>query len=373
MSDFRIMDANFAFDTAITLSASSEDSNFPVSNLRNPLRTKVWRSNELGNFVIDATNDNIDFDEGGGELNGTIASGTFTASGLESAIKTAMEAVGGNTYTISFSTITGRWTITTSGGTLSLLWSSGANSGTSVGSDIGFDTSSDDTGSTSYVSDFIAIHTEEFIKFDLNTAQDVDSFAMVFDPLDGIKFSSSAVLKLQANATDDFSAPTVDVTLVIDTVYSTITNFFSTTQNFRFWRISIVDPTNTNLNVEVSKVILSEATQLGQVPQNGFSDTLVDQSTSVTNKFGHQYFDEYPSRRAFSFSHAFMSKEDIETLFTIYKTVGRVTPIGIALDSQATVYDKDRFFMYGRFTNSFQANQVFFTFFDQDIEVLEAL
>lgn len=371
MSDFRILDSNFFVDETLTLTASSSDLEFPVTNIRNPLRTKVWRS--TGNFVIDATNNAIDFDEGGGELNATIASATYTPSGLESAIKTALEAAGAETYTITYSTSTGKWTIATGGGTLSLLWDTGINSATSVGTTIGFDVSANDTGSTSYISDDIALHTEEFIKLDLGSAQDVDSFGMVFDPVDGIKFSGSAVLNLQANATDDFSAPTVDVTLTIDTVFSTITHFFATSQSFRFWRLKIVDTQNTNLNVEVSKMILSEATQLAQVPQIGFVDALRDQSNTFTNKFGHEYHDEYPERRMFTFSYSALTEADTLTLQNIYRTVGRTTPISIAFDSQATTFDKDRFFIYGKWMNEFQSTNVFFTFFDVGIEILEAM
>jgi len=373
MSEFRILDFNFVQDSTVTLTASSEDPEFPATNIANPLRPKVWRSAKTGNFVIDATNDNIDFDEGGGELNATIASGTFTASTLATAIKTALEAAGAETYTITFSLVTGKWTIATGGATLSLLWDTGTNTATSVGASIGFDVSSDDTGSLTYTAAAIAIHTQESVVIDLQTEESIDSFAMVFDPVDGIKFTEDVVLKLQANATLNFTSPSVDVTLSIDQTYSTITHFFTSAQDFRYWRVQIIDPKNSNLQVEFSKIMLSFATQLTQSPEIGFVDKLMDQSRSQQNDYGHQYFDVFPVRRSFTFNYAALTESDLEKLWIIYNRVGTVTPIGISLDPIGTIFDKDRFFMYGRFTKAFKSTNVFFTFFDNNIEILEAM
>lgn len=103
---------------------------------------------------IDATNDSMDFDDGGGEENVTVAQKMYKdPHELASALQTAMDAATGDTITVSYSDSSGNFSITTDGGTLSLLWSTGANSGTTIGGAIGFDTSADDTGSVFYQSD----------------------------------------------------------------------------------------------------------------------------------------------------------------------------------------------------------------------------
>ncbi len=44
MSEFRILDYNYAFDPSVTITATGSDSNFPVSNLARYSRARVWRS-----------------------------------------------------------------------------------------------------------------------------------------------------------------------------------------------------------------------------------------------------------------------------------------------------------------------------------------
>ena len=160
---------------------------------------------------------------------------------------------------------------------MDLLWFSGTNSGTNVGGTIGFDVSADDTGSLSYLGDFVALHTEEWIEFDLQSATAIDSFSLMFDPVEGPELSATSVVKLQANSVSSWAAPPIDITLTFDTVYQIFTHFFTAAETYQFWRILIVDPDNAKLNVGLSKIILSNATQLTQNPEIGFSDTERDQ------------------------------------------------------------------------------------------------
>jgi hypothetical protein len=97
----RIIDFNYPFQDATTVTGSSEDSEFPASNLKAAIRGKVWRSS--GTFVITAgSNDKINFKESGGgaERTGTVAAGTYTSTTLAAAIKAAMEGAAGATGTL---------------------------------------------------------------------------------------------------------------------------------------------------------------------------------------------------------------------------------------------------------------------------------
>jgi hypothetical protein len=286
-----------------------------------------------------------------------------------------MEVPGAETYTVSQSSTTGKWTIATGGAYLSLLRSTGTNVANSVWTAIGFTTAADSTGSLTYTGANIALHTEESIVFDLTTAEAIDSFAMLFNPIagEGVKFSDAAVLKLQANATASWSAPSVDVTLSIDATYDVITHFFSSDQTYRYWRLKIVDPRNAYLYVEVPKVILSKATQLGQLPEIGFGYSLRDQSKITETAYGHRYSDSYPARRAYEFNYEAMAEDDIETLQQIFERVGNVTPIAIALDPLATVFDKDRFFLYGYLNDQFKTSNRFYTYFGSGLRIEEAM
>lgn len=109
--------------------------------------------------VIAGTNDDIDFNEGGGELNASVTPGTYIHGGsadsgsIGEAIKTALEAAGADTYTVteeeqadgSF-----KYTISSDGTTLSFLNNTGTNTATNLLKlNLGFGTA-DLTGALSY-------------------------------------------------------------------------------------------------------------------------------------------------------------------------------------------------------------------------------
>ncbi|NVM21122.1 MAG: flagellar filament capping protein FliD [Desulfobacterales bacterium] len=116
---------------------------------------------EIGNqFTIGATNNKINFKEdGGAELTATIASGTYTISELESAVKTALDAAGSVTYTVSYDNAAQKFTIDDNGtlAQLDILWKTGTNGSegtdTSAASILGFSDSADDTGALEYTGD----------------------------------------------------------------------------------------------------------------------------------------------------------------------------------------------------------------------------
>lgn len=72
---------------------------------------------------------------------------------LAEALQSVLSVSSTETYTVSFSSSTGRFTIASGSTVLSLLWSTGANSANSIGAKLGFVTTSDDTGAVSYTSD----------------------------------------------------------------------------------------------------------------------------------------------------------------------------------------------------------------------------
>ena len=372
MSQFRILDTNYFFSSSYTMTVSSEDADFPKENLRNYLRSKVWRTTPGSNYVIDATNNKLDFTEGGGELTATISSGTYTATTLCTEIDTRVTAAGAGSYTVTYSTTTGKFTIVKSAGTFTLKWATGTNTATSIRTAIGF-SNADDTGALTYTSDTVALHTEEWVKLDLGSAKNVDSVAVIFDGVDGVRLSASAVVKIQGNATDAWTAPSVDTTLSLDASYDVMTHFYSSAQSYRWWRLKIVDVDNSNLFVEIPKVVLSSATQLGQVPEVGFRNKIVDGSKKAENEYGHSYFDIYPSRRYLRFMFKALSSADIETMFLMFQTVGKHTPVCVSLDSTATLFDKDRFFLYGRFTTDFDAQHEFYDRFNLEMEIAEGM
>jgi hypothetical protein len=118
--------------------------------------------------TIDASNNKIDFEEvAANELTATLASGTYKdPHDFAAQVKSALEAVGANTYTVTYSDSTGKFTIETSGGFLSFLWDTGTNAANTAAGILGYSDAADDTGATTYTSDnaltLTSPHTPDF-------------------------------------------------------------------------------------------------------------------------------------------------------------------------------------------------------------------
>jgi hypothetical protein len=104
------------------------------------------------NLIVNPLNKHIDFTEGGSALLATLTEGEYDADDLASEIDTQLEAAGANTFTVTFSRTTGKYTIAVaSGQTLAIQWASGANVATSAATTLGF--TADDSGAETYTSD----------------------------------------------------------------------------------------------------------------------------------------------------------------------------------------------------------------------------
>lgn len=97
---------------------------------------------------VTRSNQNLNFDEGSGELQAIIDVASYTLDELPLAIKTAMDAVGTQEYTVTLDRATRVFTISASG-SFDLLIDTGTQAGTSIFSVIGF-TGADLTGLTTY-------------------------------------------------------------------------------------------------------------------------------------------------------------------------------------------------------------------------------
>jgi hypothetical protein len=105
-------------------------------------------------ITITAANRHIDFDEGAGELTAALDMKTYRdPEELAIQIAAKMTAAAVATISCSYSSATGKYTISTGGATLTIRWLSGTNTLTSAGPAIGFDITANDTGATSYVGD----------------------------------------------------------------------------------------------------------------------------------------------------------------------------------------------------------------------------
>lgn len=368
---FRILDYNYAWLSNTALTYSSQDPEFPASNLQTYIRSKVWRSS--GNFEI-ASGLKIDFQKVslGSQLTATIVAGTYTPTTLAAQIASVMGTADGvNTYTVSFSTLTGLWTIATSGAYLKILWNTGTNTAVSFGPTIGFSTVADNSGALTYTGSSIAIHTDEWVVFDTKTAQSIDSFCMFSDAMRGYQFSSNAVITIQASATNVWTSPALSQVLTPNMTYNVASYFWAAAQTYRYWRLLIVDPANTNLYVEVGKCVLSLGTQFSRVPDNGLIFNISDQSVITRNAYGHEYSDNYPVCHTCTITFAAIQYADVEALHALYLRVGRKTPVVFAVDPLAQLFVKDEFLIFGKFMSDLPPTTLTRDIFQENLDLQE--
>jgi hypothetical protein len=123
---------------------------------------------------------------------------------LAQALQDALNAAGSaNTFTVVYDSTTGRFTITSTGTTLTLKWNTGANTANSIASKIGFSTAADSSGALTYTGSalsFVAGYTPSYDAADPLAAKDNE--LLLGDATDNVslrasKFSGSIDLDVQ--------------------------------------------------------------------------------------------------------------------------------------------------------------------------------
>lgn len=95
---------------------------------------------------------------------------------------------------------------------------------------------------------------DQTITFDLGSARAID-YIVIFNH----NFTDSATVTIQANSSDLWTTPPVDQTL---TVADVINYNFSSSQTYRYWRLTVDDDTNTDTYLEISKVYIGSYLQM---------------------------------------------------------------------------------------------------------------
>ena len=112
--------------------------------------------------IIEDYNDQIAFLENTVSYTATIVAGTYNASTLATAIKTALDAAGGDTYTVTYNETSHRFKIASDGDVFTLSWLTDTSDAVDeFGKLIGFDIAADDTGALSYIADYPALGIPE--------------------------------------------------------------------------------------------------------------------------------------------------------------------------------------------------------------------
>jgi hypothetical protein len=195
------------------------------------------------------------------------------------------------------------------------------------------------------------------------TTEAIDSVVFLWPKEDGIRLSDTATIKIQANATNVWTSPAVDVSLTIDNTYVLASHFFTSDQTYRYWRVYIDDPSNPNDFIELGVVWLGKGLDLPSA-QNGFKFKLVDQSKVTVNDFGHQYADEYPQLISIELGYQFLDYDDVQTLENAYRVNGNRIPVMFVIDPLEDVFNKNHHLIYGKMEDSLDETHVRYSLFN---------
>lgn len=133
---------------------------------------------DVNPYVVEATNNKINFDIGAAELTATLTVGLYTATSLAAELQIQLRAaVGGGDTTMSssYSDTTHKFTIQKSAGTLVLRTSTGTNKDIDAYGLIGFHTDANKTGGLVYVGDeitFVGVDKDHTLRVDAKGYKD---------------------------------------------------------------------------------------------------------------------------------------------------------------------------------------------------------
>ena len=283
----RILVTNRVQAPATVLTASSVLGSAPVAWLKDQLRSKTWRS-AIGWTIVAGFNDKIDFNRSGVKV-ATLTAGTYaTGADLAAHIVARLEAADATpVWACSYSGSTFKFTIS-SDLSFTLLWGSGANTGTACHKDLGW-AASDTGASTSQVATNAAYTSRHWVKADLGSALAVRAGIAV-----NHNAGAGGTFTLQGNATDAWTAPSVTQALAGDA--SIRIAFLGADQTYRYWRLLIDDCGNALGYGEVGVWFAGPYTQPSASFAEGWGKIPQAQNSVGFTKSGAHFVDVYPER-----------------------------------------------------------------------------
>jgi hypothetical protein len=323
----RFCDNNLAADDAATVTSASASSSFPLSNLTNDLRFKVWKP--TGNFTIGSTNNTLYINDGSNKTVTLTSANYATGTLLAAHIQTQLNA-SSTLWTCTYSTTTFKFTLNRTGTkTLRLTQTSNA-----VWDTIGYTGVADVSAGSA--ADEGRNHTAEYVDIDLGVASAVTFFALLGPLGDVFSLSSTATVRLYGNTTSTMTSPALTVTLTPDTygIYQFLDDLADTT--YRYWRFQFIDRTNTAgpSGFQFGHLYLGDYTTIERRNVGaGFSKKQVDTAIEQQSEGGALYFQRGFKYMTFeSIEIAYMDAADRRTLEQVFYDLGRSTPFYVSFD-----------------------------------------
>jgi len=165
----------------------------------------------------------------------------------------------------------------------------------------------------------IAVDDQTFT-FDLGSALAVKKFLLVDH-----NFTSSVTLTLEGNATNVWTAPSYTTSLTYGTyIYKDLG-----TQTYRYWRLTVDDPTNTDTYLEISKIYLGSYLDIDI--DTGISIPHKSNSTSSKSISGQLYGNRILQYKAAEFTASNVNETDRQLIKTFWSYVDVVKPFWVLI------------------------------------------
>ena len=374
---------NFLDTSATLITSTSQETNFPDDNIILTDRNKPWRTpTAAGYFNISAGTRNIDFRDAAGALAvAQMSISAYSIGSLRAEIQGQMDTTASlDTFLVTF-TSSFTWEIQRSGGgSLTLLWFDGVN-GNSIGRTLGYSTSSNQSTTTgTLTAQDRAIHTYEFIHFDLGSARTISALGIIDRLIDGIQVQTSVnsgTVRWQGSDTNIFTSLTFDGTLAIQSGQYILrpTGGTGTIPSARYWRAFISDPRNSNGYVQLGYISIGqpfEPTSSDVSPD--FAITVNDESPEERSIGGQRYYDARDKYKSFNISLPLISNPDHDTLFDIFSITGISHPFFLLIDPTLSIsLNLGELSVYGRFGGNLEFSYRISDLYDLSFNLIEAL
>lgn len=165
--------------------------------------------------------------------------------------------------------------------------------------------------------------------------------------LGNVNLTSSATVKIQANASDSWGAPSVDETITVSGLglsppHRNLYHELASAETYRYWRISISDTGNTNGFYEVGEWWLGSRTTLDatQQPEVEHREIYDRNNIEHVTEYLQKYVYSRADRRTFVLNFNKITKTTMNTLRALERAQdGSGLPFVFVLDTSATPYE----------------------------------
>lgn len=301
---------------------SSENASFPANNLVNLRRSRVWKAS--GSYEITSSNNVVYV----ASSSFTVPEGTYSWSGLVTAFGTAS---GGLSLTLGRN---GNGLVTiTKGASTTYNLSQRSNA---IWDTLGFFQEVDVTGTVATAVER-AYHTSEWIKVDVGLPQAAIYAALLPVVDEAFSAITNASIRLQGNNIDDWDTPPLDEAMTITGRGAFVNLDLDTGESYRYYRMKIVDPTNSAFTAAVAFIGDGYQTVNTNVA-TGFSRSNVDLSLRAYSESGSLFVDTRPKvLQLQNVGIQFLKEDDLNEMEQLFYDLGAAGPFLLVLDPDLSV------------------------------------